>query len=171
MFLKLKNLYIYYFLFFTLGLDYFFNFSVAKEKVAICVLTPDNNSTNSNHGGPNDMKKHVGDFGNLLSNKNMNRIFYTKYYCGVSLYGKNSIINKSCVLHSGVDDLGHGKNAESLKNGNAGKRIACEILYEVKKPIKDKKITMICKKKNLILLRNLINFIISSFNYKRKSNF
>lgn len=89
------------------------------------------NPTNSIHGGPHDKNKHVGDFGNLNANNKRKVIKYTSHYYGSSLFGKNTLIGKTCVLHAGVDDLGKGKNVtESKKNGNSGKKIACGILYE-----------------------------------------
>ena len=44
------------------------------------------------------------------------------------LYGENSVIGKSFVTHSNVDDLGKGGNEESSKTGNAGVRIACGVI-------------------------------------------
>ena len=46
----------------------------------------------------------------------------------MSLFGKNSVIGRSCVLHRYTDDLGMGGNAESAKTGNAGPRIACGVI-------------------------------------------
>ncbi len=43
----------------------------------------------------------------------------------LQLYGENSIIGRSVVLHEKIDDLGKGVVPASLLNGNAGKRIAC----------------------------------------------
>ena len=46
----------------------------------------------------------------------------------VQLFGANSVVGRSCVLHKGTDDLGLGGNEESLKTGNAGGRIACGVI-------------------------------------------
>lgn len=46
----------------------------------------------------------------------------------VALNGDNSIVGRSFVIHEKRDDLGKGGNAESLKTGNAGARIACGIV-------------------------------------------
>jgi len=88
------------------------------------------NPANTSHAGPHDLQKHIGDFGNLVANDNLKKIKYTSYYFGTSMFGEYSIVNRTCVLHAGVDDLGYGRNAESKKNGNAGKRLASGILYE-----------------------------------------
>ena len=52
------------------------------------------------------------------------KIYDTK----IKLSGKNSIVGRSVVIHADRDDLGLGGNAESLKTGNAGSRIACGVI-------------------------------------------
>ena len=42
-----------------------------------------------------------------------------------TLEGRVNIIGKAIVIHEGKDDLGLGRDEESLKTGNAGKRSGC----------------------------------------------
>lgn len=79
------------------------------------------------HGGPNDKERHVGDLGNIEPNMN-GIVKITLYDSKLKLSGKNSIIGRSVVIHAKEDDLGKGGNAESLKTGNAGERIACGVI-------------------------------------------
>jgi Cu-Zn family superoxide dismutase len=102
------------------------------------------NPTNKNHGGPNDKERHVGDLGNILSNKNgeVKKKFVDHL---IKLKGKNNIIGRCIVIHEDEDDLGRGGldeegniidkklHLESLKTGNAGKRIACGVIGYSKK--------------------------------------
>ena len=85
------------------------------------------NPYNKIHGDRLSKNRHVGDLGNIKPNKNgeVNKRFTDKL---LKLRGKNSIIGRSVVIHEDRDDLGLGGNAESLKTGNAGKRIACGII-------------------------------------------
>tara|TARA_Y100001954_G_C15632996_1_gene513693 strand:- start:34 stop:495 length:462 start_codon:yes stop_codon:yes gene_type:complete len=85
------------------------------------------NPFNKNHGGPNDKERHVGDLGNIEFNskKECNMDIEDKL---IKLRGKYSVIGRAFVIHQDEDDLGKGGNAESLKTGNAGKRIGCGVI-------------------------------------------
>ena len=72
--------------------------------------------------------RHAGD---LINNFNTDRkgAFQYEYHDElVTLYGKDSILGRSVVIHKGIDDLGQGGNKESLISGNAGERMACGII-------------------------------------------
>tara|TARA_A100001015_G_scaffold262087_1_gene308061 strand:- start:2 stop:475 length:474 start_codon:yes stop_codon:yes gene_type:complete len=84
------------------------------------------NPHNKKHGGPKDKERHIGDLGNLESKKG--KLTKTMRDKLIKLRGKYSVIGRSVVIHAGEDDLGKGGNAESLKTGNAGKRIGCGVI-------------------------------------------
>ena len=76
--------------------------------------------------------RHVGDLGNIFT--------YSKSFTGVNVIDSlvtlesgadNDISGRAFVVHEGEDDLGMGGNEESLKTGNAGKRLACGIIQPV----------------------------------------
>ena len=80
------------------------------------------------HGCPGMKERHVGDLGNLQTNAKGQAIysFYDNY---IKLRGnKCNIIGRGLIIHADEDDCGKGNNAESLKTGNAGKRIACSVI-------------------------------------------
>jgi Cu-Zn family superoxide dismutase len=80
------------------------------------------------HGCPGNKERHVGDLGNLHTNSKGQSI-YTFYDDVIKLRGtKCNIIGRGLVIHEGEDDCGKGGNLESLKTGNAGKRIACAVI-------------------------------------------
>ena len=97
------------------------------------------NPTNSVHGSRDSPERHLGDLENIIADNNgrVNMTIYDKY---LTLTGKFGIIGRSVVVHEDEDDLGKGgldKNnnvideevhKESLKTGNAGKRIACGVI-------------------------------------------
>ena len=86
------------------------------------------NPFNETHGGPDSKHRHVGDLGNLQTNHKGEAKYY--YYDNViKLRGfKSNIIGRGLIIHADEDDCGKGENEESLKTGNAGKRIACAFI-------------------------------------------
>ena len=86
-----------------------------------------------NHGCPGIKERHIGDLGNLQTN-NKGEAKYTFYDECIKLRGtKANIIGRGLIIHADQDDCGQGGNAESLKTGNAGKRIACAVIGYSKK--------------------------------------
>jgi Cu-Zn family superoxide dismutase len=86
------------------------------------------NPYNKNHGCPGEKERHVGDLGNLETNNKgiANYIFYDNV---IKLRGtKCNIIGRGLIIHEDPDDCGKGNNPDSLKTGNAGKRIACAVI-------------------------------------------
>ena len=80
------------------------------------------------HGSPDMKERHVGDLGNITSNSK-GEAKYSFYDSAIRLSGtKANIIGRGLIIHEDEDDCGHGGNAESLKTGNAGKRIACAVI-------------------------------------------
>lgn len=80
------------------------------------------------HGCPGMKQRHVGDLGNIQANSK-GEAKYTFYDDVIKLRGtKANIIGRGLIIHEDEDDCGQGGNAESLKTGNAGKRIACAVI-------------------------------------------
>lgn len=88
---------------------------------------PHFNPENVTHGAPEDEIRHYGDLGNIKTDANgVATGWVTDEY--LTLFGENSILGRSVVVHNGTDDLGRGGNAESLRSGNAGARNACGVI-------------------------------------------
>ena len=86
------------------------------------------NPYKKNHGCPGMKERHVGDLGNLKTNSKGYAI-YTFYDDVIKLRGtKCNIIGRGLIIHADPDDCGKADNFESLKTGNAGKRIACAVI-------------------------------------------
>jgi Cu-Zn family superoxide dismutase len=86
------------------------------------------NPYDKQHGCAPSKDRHVGDLGNIYTDKNGDAT-YTYYDNLIKLRGsKCNIIGRGLVIHEDEDDCGKGGNAESLKTGNAGKRIACAVI-------------------------------------------
>jgi len=86
------------------------------------------NPYGTTHGSPDMKKRHVGDLGNIATGAK-GEAKYTFYDNLIRLHGsKCNIIGRGLIIHEKEDDCGHGGDAESLKTGNAGKRIACAVI-------------------------------------------
>jgi len=74
------------------------------------------NPTNQTHGDISAAVRHVGDYGNVISDNNGNII--TTFNDTVSdLFGPFGIVGRTIVLHQLQDDLGLAGNAGSLSTG------------------------------------------------------
>ena len=88
---------------------------------------PHFNPLNSTHGDITAKIRHVGDYGNVLSDKNGN--ISASFTDSVSsLFGPYGIVGRTIVLHQLEDDLGRNNNNGSKTTGNAGARIACGVI-------------------------------------------
>jgi len=85
------------------------------------------NPTSSQHGNIEGLIRHAGDMGNLLSEDGRNIISKTQSR-NMTLFGDESIIGRTCVIHALEDDLGSKDDAASKVNGNSGQRLACGIV-------------------------------------------
>lgn len=85
------------------------------------------NPNNKTHGCPGMKERHVGDLGNIKADKDGNAKYRMEDSI-ISLHGSNNIIGRCLIIHEDKDDCGKGGNEESLKTGNAGKRIACAVI-------------------------------------------
>jgi Cu-Zn family superoxide dismutase len=80
------------------------------------------------HGCPGMKNRHVGDLGNIRTDAK-GKAKYSFYDDIIKLRGnKCNIIGRGLVIHADPDDCGKGDNADSLKTGNSGKRIACAVI-------------------------------------------
>ena len=94
------------------------------------------NPYNKTHGCPGTNERHVGDLGNIKTNSK-GEAKYSFYDNLIKLRGtKCNIIGRGLIIHADPDDCGKGGNAESLKTGNAGKRIACAVIGYAKENFK-----------------------------------
>ena len=76
------------------------------------------NPTGAPHGGPDDAKRHAGDFGNIKADASGNAT-YKRIDKMIKLNGPDSIIGRSVIVHAGRDDL------KTQPSGDAGARVGC----------------------------------------------
>ena len=93
------------------------------------------NPDNTTHGGLTSDVRHMGDLGNISSKNRVSKgsLFLPKAKLDGSKYG---VLGRMMIVHADEDDLGQGGNEESLKTGNAGKRLACGVIGLAEPPSK-----------------------------------
>jgi len=106
------------------------------------------NPYNTTHGGLDSKTRHLGDLGNIYSENKISKGRLSTDTISLIMGKKNCIIGRMIIVHADRDDLGlggldeNGKvvdkevHEESLKTGNAGKRIACGVIGLAKGEIK-----------------------------------
>ena len=94
-----------------------------------CVTAgPHFNPQKKTHAGPDDEVRHVGDLGNVTADESGKAEFKFSDKLIKIIGSENNVIGRSFVVHEKPDDLGKGGDDESLKTGNAGKRLACGVI-------------------------------------------
>ena len=85
------------------------------------------NPDGATHGGLDTKIRHFGDLGNIESKDRLaeGSLFLPNGRLDGSKY---SILGRMIIVHADRDDLGEGGDEESLKTGNAGKRLACGVI-------------------------------------------
>ena len=83
------------------------------------------NPDDVDHGDLED--GHVGDLGNVTADEN-GVVTLNVTAPRVDLSGDRSVVGRYIIIHSDKDDLGLGGDAESIKTGNAGERLACGVI-------------------------------------------
>lgn len=86
------------------------------------------NPFNKKHGGHNSRERHAGDLGNLISKNGISKGTLFDKILSLDYKSPTCIIGRMVIIHKDEDDLGLGKNEESLKTGNAGERVSCGVI-------------------------------------------
>ena len=88
------------------------------------------NPNNNNHGSLTSIERHAGDLGNIYSKDGVSSGELIANDLSLN-HNKYNILGRMVIIHKDEDDFGKGtgdKMEESLKTGNAGKRLACGII-------------------------------------------
>lgn len=80
------------------------------------------------HGGLNSEERHAGDLGNIISKNGKSKGSIIDKVLSLDFKKETCIVGRMIIVHKDEDDLGLGGNAESLKTGNAGERVACGVI-------------------------------------------
>lgn len=106
------------------------------------------NPDDTDHGGLDSKIRHLGDLGNISSEKGVSKGRISTDTLSLVLGKRNGIVGRMIIVHADRDDLGKGGlnqegevidekvHEESLKTGNAGKRVACGVIGLAKGEVK-----------------------------------
>ena len=94
------------------------------------------NPDNTEHGGLDSKIRHLGDLGNIFSEKGVSKGRLSTDTLSLKSGKRNCIVGRMIIVHADRDDLGKGGDAESLKTGNAGKRVGCGVIGLAKSEVK-----------------------------------
>jgi len=90
------------------------------------------NPFGNTHGCPGMENRHVGDLGNVQADLYGNAVYrMTDNVISLTPGDPRCIIGRMLIIHQDPDDCGMGlgdRRTESLKTGNAGKRIGCAVI-------------------------------------------
>jgi Cu-Zn family superoxide dismutase len=86
------------------------------------------NPDGTEHGGLNSEVRHLGDLGNIESQDGVAKGRLSTDTLSLDGKKRNCIVGRMIIVHEDRDDLGLGGDAESLKTGNAGKRLGCGVI-------------------------------------------
>jgi len=86
------------------------------------------NPFNKTHGGLDSEERHEGDLGNIISKSGVAKGSLLAETLSLDPKSITFIVGRMIIVHKDRDDLGLGGDAESLKTGNAGKRMACGVI-------------------------------------------
>lgn len=86
------------------------------------------NPFNKKHGGLDSEERHEGDLGNIVSDGGSAKGVIFAKTLSLQPTEITSILGRMIIVHEDRDDLGLGDNEESLKTGNAGKRVGCGVI-------------------------------------------
>ena len=106
------------------------------------------NPDNTTHGSLDSKVRHLGDLGNISSQNGVSEGRLSTDTISLNMGARNCIVGRMIIVHADRDDLGKGGldnegnvidekiHEESLKTGNAGKRIACGVIGLAKGDVK-----------------------------------
>lgn len=80
------------------------------------------NPEGKEHAGPENIDRHAGDMGNLVSNEKGSATYEYTFSNLTVAGGMNPVIGRSVIVHENEDNL------VSQPTGNAGSRVACGVI-------------------------------------------